>query len=325
MTRRSGTLTAAIVIVACHLFAPSIAEAQQAGKTYRIGYLAPRTIFPAFRQEMRALGYIEGKNLTFEYRRANRNNQFLRFAKELSALKVDLILAVGADATRAAKQATSTVPIVMGNSSADPVRLGLIESLARPGGNITGVIDILPDLAGKQLELLKEIFPKLSRIAHLSPREGIVGSTHLKETKTAARTLGVSVQALTAGGPDDLEKMFEAVAKSGTEAIIVVGVGYFIPHRQRIVNLENKYRLPTMHTHAPWVQLGGLISYTTDGKLRHRRAAHYVDKILRGARPADLPVEQQTKFLLQINLKTARALGITVPRSIMLRADKIIE
>ena len=301
------------------------AHAQQAGKVWRIGYLAPRTIFPAFREEMRALGYIEGINFKFEYRRAKRSNQYLRLAKELVRLKVDIILAVGAGATRAAKQATTSIPIVMGNSSADPVQLGLIDSLARPGGNVTGVIDMLPDLAGKQMELLKEIFPKLSRIAHLNPGDPAVSPAHLKKTKTAARSLGVSVQALTAGGPDDVERAFRAAAEGGAEALILVAVSYFIPHRQRIINLEAKYRLPTMHTHAPWVRLGGLISYTTDGKLRHRRAAHYVDKILKGAKPADLPVEQQAKFLLQINLKTAKALGITFPPSILLRADKVIE
>jgi putative ABC transport system substrate-binding protein len=214
----------------------------------------------------------------------------------------------------------------MGNSSADPVQMGLIDSLAEPGGNITGVIDILPDLAGKRVELLKEIFPKLTRIAHLSPDPGLSGPKHLKATEAATRALGVRVQELKIKDPDDLELAFQAAAEGGAEALIVVGVGFFVRHRPRIVKLEAKYRLPTMHTHTKWVQLGGLVSYTTDVDARYRRAAHYVDKIFKGAKPADLPVEQPTKFNLEINLKTAKALGITIiPRSILLRATEVIE
>ncbi len=304
------------------------AAAQPAGKMYRIGWLSVSRINPAFPQGLRELGYVEGKNLTIEFRQRKRSKPFLVLAKELVRLKVDLILAVGIGAASAAKQATSTIPIVMGNSSADPVQHGLIDSLARPGGNVTGVIDLLPDLAGKRVELLKEIFPKLSLIAHLSPEgSGInpVGRDHLKATEIAARGLGVRVQALNAGSPDDLESAFRAAAEGGADALIVVGVGFFIPHRPRIVNLAVKYRLPTMHTHRRWVAQGGLISYTTDSRARYRRAAGYVDKILKGAKPADLPVEQPTKYLLEINLKTANALGITFPSSILLRATNVIE
>ncbi len=205
------------------LAAPLPTEAQKAGKVYRIGYLTPTNIFLAFRQGLRELGYVEGKNLILEYRQAKRSDQYLGLAHELVRLKVDLILAVGTCATRAAKQATRTIPIVMGNSSADPVRLGLIDSLARPGGNVTGVIDIMSDLAGKRLELLKEIFPKLSRVAHLSPASNIVGAAHLKETEAAARAFGVRVQALKVGGPDDLESAFRAAVEGGAEALIVAG------------------------------------------------------------------------------------------------------
>ncbi len=302
------------------------AAAQQAEKVWRIGYLTPAPyIWPTFREGLRELGYVEGKNLTFEFRHRKRTDPYLVLAEELVRLKVDLILTVGVTATRAAKQATSTIPIVMGNSSADPVRHGLIDSLARPGGNVTGVIDLLPDLAGKRVELLKEIFPKLSRIAHLSPDSAVVGPDHLKATEVAARAFGVRVQALNVGSPEDLESAFRAAADGGAEALIVVGVSFFVPHRPRIVNLEIKNRLPTMHTHAPWVPLGGLISYTTDVNVRYRRAAQFVDRILKGAKPADLPVEQPTKFNLEINLKTAKALGITIPPSVMLQATKVIE
>jgi putative ABC transport system substrate-binding protein len=282
-------------------------------------------IWPTFREGLRELGYVEGKNLAIEFRQRKRPKTYLALAKELVQLKVDIILTVGGSATLAAKQATNTIPIVMGNSSSDPVSRGLIDSLARPGGNVTGVIDILPDLAGKRVELLREIFPKLSRIAHLSPDAGSVGPEHLKAVEAAARALGMRVQALKVKGPDDLERAFRAAAKEGAEALIVVGVSFFIPHRPRIVNLEAKYRLPTMHTHTRWVQLGGLISYTTDVNVRYRRAAQYVDKVLKGANPADLPVEQPTKFNLEINLNTAKKLGITIPPSILLRATKVIE
>ncbi len=297
----------------------------QKGKVHRIGFLTVSRIHPAFRQGLRERGYVEGKNLTIEFRKAKRNEQFLGLAEELVRLKVDLILAVGIGAARAAKQATRTIPIVMGNSSTDPVRDGLIDSLARPGGNVTGVIDILPDLAGKRLELLKEIFPKLSRVAHLSSASSISGQAHLKETEAVARALGVRVQALAVRGPGDLESAFRAAAEGGAEALIVVGVSFFIPHRQRIVNLEIKNRLPAMHTHGRWAPAGGLISYTTDAGVRNRRAARYVDKILRGAKPADLPVEQPTKFNLEINLKTAKKLGLTIPPDVLLRATEVIK
>ena len=306
------------------------AGAQQTERVYRIGYLSNRYMVEyreeALCQGLKELGYVEGKNLVFEWRFTKGNRSRLdEFAAELVRSKVDFIVTSGVGSARAAKQATNTIPIVMGNSSADPVRHGLIDSLARPGGNVTGVIDLLPDLAGKQLELLKEIFPKLSRIAHLSPGSSLVGPDHLKATEAAGRALGVRVDAPKVGGPDDLENAFRASVEGGAEALIVVGVSFFIPHRPRIVNLEIKNRLPTMHTHTPWVPLGGLISYSTDVNVRYRRAAQYVDKIFKGTNPTDLPVEQPTKFNLEKNLKPAKALGITIPPSILLRATKVIE
>ncbi|MEE9239596.1 MAG: ABC transporter substrate-binding protein, partial [bacterium] len=317
--------TVLLVLITLALTFTHPAEAQKPGKVYRIGYLTVSRIHPAFRQSLRELGYVEGKNLTIEFRQRKRGKTYLGLAKELVRLKVDLILAVGMNAARAAKQATRTIPIVMGNSSTDPVRGGLIDSLARPGGNITGVIDILPDLAGKRLELLKEIFPNLSRVAHLSSASSSSGPAHLKETKAAARAMGVRVQALAVRSPGDLERAFRAAAEGGAEALVVVGVSFFIPHRQRIVNLIAKYRLPAIYTHQRWVPAGGLISYTTDSDVRNRRVAHFVDKIFKGAKPADLPVEQPTKFNLEINLKTAKKLGVTIPPEVLLRATRVIK
>ena len=302
------------------------ASAQQAGKVYRIGYLTPgKAISPVLRQGLRELGYVEGKNLTIEFRRGKRNSQYLALAKELVRLKVDLIVAQGIVASHAAKQATRTIPIVMGDSSTDPVQFGLIDSLARPGGNVTGVIDQLSNLAGKRVEILKEILPQLSRIAHLFPATSISGLAHMKATETAARALGVHVQALGVSGPGDLERALRAAAETSAEAAIVVGVSYFIRNRSRIVKLAAKHQLPTIYTHVNWPRDGGLISYSTDKKVRHRRVAQYIDKILKGTKPADLPVERVSKYQLVINLKTAKALGITFPRSILLRATEVIE
>ncbi len=309
------------------LAGPLLVDAQQAGKVYRIGYLSngPR-IHKAFGQGLRELGYVEGQNIVIERRFFKGKFDLLpELAADLVRLKLDCILTVGIAATRAAKQASSTIPIVMGNFSGDPVRDGVIASLARPGGNITGVFDIMADLAGKRLELLKETFPKLSRVAHLSAFGSPAAAGHLKETETAARELGVGLQPLEVRGPDDLETAFRAVVEGGADALIVVGVSFFIPHRQRIVNLEVKYRLPAMHTHTRWVPAGGLMSYTTDGAVRYRRAATYVDRILKGAKPADLPVERSTKFVFEINLKTAKQLSITIPPNILYQATKVIK
>ncbi len=307
------------------LAGPLPVEAQQTSKVYRIGYLGQKRVSNNFRKGLRELGYIEGQNIVIEGRFSKGKRElYPELAAELVRLRVDLILAVGTPATRAAKQATSTIPIVMGNSSADPVKHGLIASLARPGGNVTGVFNIMSDLAGKRLELLKETFPKLSRVGHFSTG-GPVVTAHLKETEAAARAFGVQVRALQVRGPDDLESAFRAAVKGGADALIVVGTGIFILHRQRIVNLELKYRLPAMHTHRHWVPAGGLMSYTTDSRARYRRAAYLVDKILKGANPADFPVEQPTRFLFEINLKTAKQIGVTIPPEVLLQATKVIK
>ena len=316
-----------ISVLALGLLAgPLPGEAQQAGKVYRIGYLGKRSVNTGFRQRLRELGYIEGQNLVFEGRFSKgKSDLWPEFAADLVRLRVDLILAVGTGATRAAKEATSTIPIVMGNSSADPVRHGLVASLARPGGNVTGIIDIMADLAGKRLELLKETFPKLTRVAHLSARAALPAVDHLKKAEAVARALGIRLQALEVTGPDDLENAFRAAVEGGADALIVVGVNFFIPHRPRIVNLEVKNRLPAMHTHTKWVPAGGLMTYTTDAAERYRRAAMYVDRILKGTKPADLPVERMTKFVFEINLRTAKQLGITIPPNILYQATRVIK
>ncbi len=301
-------------------------EAQEAGKVYRIGYLAPRSVHEGFRQRLRELGYIEGKNLVIEARLTKGNRKlFPEYAAELVKLRVDLILVVGTGAIRAAKQATSTIPIVMGNSSADPVRLGFVSSLAKPGGNITGVVDIMAELAGKRLELLKKTLPTLSRVAHLSSQGIAAGPVHLRQTVAAGRALGVRIQALEVPGPDNLESAFRAAVGDGAEAVIVVGTSFFITNRKRILNLELKNRLPAMHTHRGWVPRGGLMSYRTNNLERYRRAATYVDRILRGTKPADLPIVRVKKFEFEINLKTAKQLGVTIPPEILLQATKVIK
>lgn len=319
-----GKIPAIITALAVSAFVP-LALAQQAGKVYRIGYLGPNRVNPAFVEGLRNLGYVKGKNLTLIFLRAKRNKDYPALAKELVARKVDLLLSVGISATHAAQQATGTIPIVMGNSSANPVRLGLIKSLARPGGNVTGVIDLLPDLADKRLEVLKEIFPKLARVFQLSTEPSGVGREHFKVMQAAARALGVQVESLTVKRPTDLDAAFRTAVEAHADAAVIIGTGFFIRYRKRIVDLSARYGLPTMHTHQGWVRQGGLVSYTTNSGARYRRAAWYVDRIFKGARPADLPVERPTKFELAVNLKTARALGITFPRSILIRADKVIE
>jgi ABC-type uncharacterized transport system substrate-binding protein len=313
------TLAVCLLIAVCFS-----AQAQPAEKVYRIGYLAPGLVHESFRRGLRDLGYTEGKNLAIEYRQGP--DHYPELAIDLVRAKVDCILAVGVAAARAAKEATSEIPIVMGNASDDPVRQGLIASLARPGGNVTGVIDMLPDLASKRLELLRETFPKISRIGHLAQgSRGGPGTMHLKETEAAARLMGVRIQALHLASAEDLDNAFQAAIQGGAEALVVVGTGFFISYRPRIINLELKNHLPAMHTNGAFVPPGGLMSYNSDEAARYRRAAVYVDKILKGAKPADLPVEQPTKFELVINLKTAKQIGLTIPPNVLARADRVIK
>jgi putative ABC transport system substrate-binding protein len=332
MDRRAFLARTGAVLLA----APFAAEAQQAGKVARIGFLVTgslesreaRAILDAFRQGLRERGYVEGQNIVIEYRSADGKIERLPgLAIELVRLKVDLIIAGNTPMARAAQQATTSIPIV-GSVMGDPVGDGLVASLARPGGNITGLTFLGPELVPKRLGLLKEALPRVSRVAALW-HPGSFGDRTirdmLKETEAAARTLGVQLQLVEVRGPDDFDRAFSTMTKERTEALVQVPSTMLFNERRHIVALVTKHRLPSMFHAREFVELGGLISYGASITDLYRRAATYVDKILKGARPADLPVEQPTKFELVINLKTAKALGLTIPQSLLLRADEVIQ
>lgn len=307
-----------------------IAKAQQAEKVYRIGFLRtgepPKSYIEIFRQDLKELGYVEGKNVAFEYRWAGgKADRLPGLAAELARLKVDIIVTEGTPPVLAARKATSAIPIVMA-SSGDPVGAGLISSLARPGGNITGLSSITADLGGKTLELLKEIVPRLTHVAILRPADNPLVDIFLKNTETPAQALGLKLIPLRFRGPDDFESLFRSATKEGANGLLVLGTPIISSaHRKRIVELAAKSRLPAVYTTRAWVDdSGGLMSYGADRIDMYRRAAHYVDKILKGAKPGDLPVEQPVKFELVINLKAAKALGLTIPPEVLSRADRVI-
>ena len=313
------------------LLAPcSAVEAQQPGKVPRIGVLnagASSSIparLGAFRQGLRDLGYIEGRNIVIELPYTEgKLDRLPDVAAELVRLKVEVMVTTGTTGALAAKEATSTIPIVM-TTGADPVAIGLIASLARPGGNITGLTSVSTDLAGKRLELLKETVPRLTRVGILwNPADP--GSTAVfKETETVARSLGVQVQSLEVRSPNDFESAFKAATGGRAHALIIVQTALINAHRTRIVELATKNRLPTMFGEGAHVESGGLMSYAPNSADLFRRAATYVDKILKGTKPADLPVEQPTKFEFVINLKAAKQIGVTIPPNVLARADKVI-
>jgi ABC-type uncharacterized transport system substrate-binding protein len=314
------------------LAAPRAAEAQQAAKVARIGFLATNLagsphVIEAFRQGLRDLGYVEGRNVVIEYRDAEGKFERLpALAAELVALKVDVILAGGTLAALAAKQATRTIPIVF-VSAGDPVGSGLVTSLARPGGNVTGLSNLTTELVSKCLELLTQAVPRVSRVAALW-QPGAMGERTekdmLKEADVAARALGVRLQVVEARGPADLDRAFSDMTKARADALTVLGSSMFFTERRRLVDLAAKNRLPAVYNVREFVDAGGLMAYGPNQADLFRRAATYVDKILKGAKPADLPVEQPTKFELVINLKAAKALGLTIPQSVLGRADEII-
>src|SRR2546422_4402330 len=315
------------------LAAPHAADGQPAGKVYRIGILGnvPVTspegarLWGAFIQGLRELGYVEGRNITIEHRYSE--GQYGRLpdlAADLVRLNVDVIVAPATQNPVVAKQATRTIPIVM-TGAGDPVGSGLVASLARPGGNVTGLSLLAPAIVGKQLELLKEITPQVSRVAVLSNPTSQAFPVVLGEAKVAAHSLGVQLQTLEARGPDEFERAFAALTRERAGALLVPTDGMFLLHRARIVDLAAKSRLPAMYGTREFVDAGGLMVYGASLRENFRRAATYVDKILKGAKPADLPVEQPTTFELVINLKTARALGLTIPPSVLARADEVIE
>jgi putative ABC transport system substrate-binding protein len=309
------------------LAAPLAAEAQQAGKVYRIGILANVSgdIWGPFIEGLRDLGYVEGQNITIEFRSSEAKYERLPdLAAELVRLKVDVIVAPADENVVVAKQATRTIPIVMAGSG-DPVGGGLVASLAQPGGNVTGLSLSAPELAGKQLQLLKETVPRVSRVAVLLNPTNRAGHSLLGEAKVAAQSLRVQLQILEARRPDEFQSVFAAMARERAGALLVFPDGMFLLQRTRITDFAAKSSLPAMYGRREFVDAGGLMSYASSLGYNLRRAAAYVDKILKGAKPGDLPIEQPTKFELVINLKTAKALGLTIPPSLLARADQVIE
>jgi putative ABC transport system substrate-binding protein len=307
-------------------------EAQQPGKVLRIVVTRPersgdpegQLLIDAFRQGLRELGYGEGKHFVLEVLWLEGEPARLpeRIAEAVRR-NANFIITSGTSSTRAAQKATSTIPIIMGNAD-DPVVTGLVPSLARPGGNITGLTNISTDLADKRLELLKEVVPRSSRMAVLldpsRPRDAAV-----KQTEEAAHALGVRLQSLVVQGPDDFEGAFRSAVKGRAEALIIVTGGLFNRHRTRLVELANTHRLPAMYTELEYARAGGLMVYASSQTEQYRRAATYVHKILKGAKPAELPIELPTKFELVINLKTAKQIGLTIPPNVLARADKVIK
>jgi putative ABC transport system substrate-binding protein len=317
---------------AAFLAAPLAAEAQQAAKVARIGLLATNLasaphVFEAFRQGLRDLAYVEGRNLVIEYRDAEGKLERLpALAAELVALKIDVIVASDTPAALASKQATRTLPIVF--LASDPVASGLVTSLARPGGNVTGLSGFAPELIGKRLELLKQAVPGISRVAVLWQPGGQGERTEkdlMKAADVAARALGVRLQFVDARGPADVDRAFSDMTAARAGALSVLSSVMFFSERRRLVTLAAKNRLPAVYPWREFADAGGLMAYGVNSADLYRRAATHVDKILKGAKPADLPVEQPTKFELVINLKTAKALGLTIPQSVLGRADEVIQ
>jgi len=312
---------------------PFASGAQQTAKIARIGYLAgnlaiSQPFVEPFRQGLRDLGYLEGRNVVIEYRDAEGNAERLpALAAELVALRVDIILAPGTQHALAAKQATTSIPIVFADVG-DPVAVGLAASLARPGGNVTGFSNLNPGLLGKWLELLKEAVPRLSRVAFVW-QPGAVPEGYekdfLRQVEAAAHALGMRIQFVGVRGPEDFERVFSDMTRARVDALLVWAGVMLINERKRLVELAARSRLPGTYSMGLFVDAGGLMSYAPNIPDNFRRAAGYVDKILRGAKPADLPIQQPTKFELLINLKTAKALGLTIPPSLLHRADRVVE
>jgi len=311
----------------------SAAEAQQPQKVHRIGYLSnsdparESTRFESIRQALRELGYIEGQNIAIEYRYAEgKRDRQPELAAELVRLKVDIIVVAGGPGpVRAAKNATKTIPIVMVGSGDDPVEAGLIESLARPGGNVTGITNLSPELAGKRLELLKEAVPKVARVAILHDPSSRGSIFELKEVlPVAARALKLTVRSWEIRDADGFEQVFAAVNKGRPDGLYLTSSLLMRANQKRIAGFALKSRLPSMYPFREAVEAGGLMSYGAHPAESYRRVAYYVDRILKGTKPAELPVEQPMKFEFVINLKTAKQIGVTIPQSVLYRADKVI-
>ena len=320
-----------ILIAVVLLAVAVIADAQQPKKVPRIGYLtnAPLSaneLAEAFQQGLRQLGYVEGNNIFIEWRSGEGSRERQRaIAAEFVRLKVDVVVAVGSGDIRAAKEATATIPIVMVQGG-DAVGSGFVASLARPGGNVTGLATLRPELSGKRLELLKEIVPKLSRVAVFASSRSSDYALVLKEVELAASVFRVKVQSLDILSPKDFESTFRSAAKEGADAVLFRLPGQFLtPHRTEVAALAVKSRLPAIYERAAEVEAGGLMSYGMDFNDLYRRAATYVDKILKGTKPGDIPVEQPTKFDFIINLKAAKQIGLTIPPNVLARADRVIK
>jgi putative tryptophan/tyrosine transport system substrate-binding protein len=329
MNRKITVLTLCAMLLALCL----PAEAQQPKKVPRIGYLSAldpareSARAEAIRLALRELGYIEGQNIATEYRYAEgRRDRLPELAAELVRLKVDIIVAAGGDTLiLAAKNATKTIPIVMSGGS-DPVEAGLVESLARPGGNVTGVTLLTRELGGKRLELFKEAVPKVVRVAVLYDPAAPPNVREVKEVlPVAARALGLTIQPWEVQGADGFEKVFAALSKQRPDGLYVPSSNLMYVNEKRIVGLTLKSRLPSVYTRRQAVDTGGLMSYAADLADSYRRVAYYVDRILKGTKPADLPVEQPTKFELVINLKTAKQIGVTIPPEVLARANRLIK
>ncbi len=316
-----------VVLTLGLLAAPLAAEAQQA-QMYRIGILAtanPRStpFYQAFEQRLRALGYVEGQNIAFEYRDAEgRLERLPGLAADLVRLNVNVIVAATDPATRAAKNATNTVPILIAGINYDPVALGYIASLARPGANVTGVFFLFSELTAKRFDLFKEMLPTINRVAVVSD---LFAADQLKAVEAANRSIGFKLQRLELQNPPDLDGAFRIAMRSNAEALFVLESALIFRARKEIAQLALKHRLPTSFAFREYVDAGGLVAYGVNFSNMFRRVAEYTDKLLKGAKPTDLPVEQPTKFELVINLRTTKALGLTIPQSLLLRADQVIE
>jgi putative ABC transport system substrate-binding protein len=311
---------------------PAAIRAQQTGKVYRVGLLnagVDTLSAPGFRQAFgaafRELGWTEGKNFVYESRFANNQlDRLPNLAAELVGLNVDLIVTIGTLAPLAAKRATATIPIVM-TSAGDPLGSGLVASLARPGGNVTGLSLMVPDIGGKRLELLKEVLPRISRVAVLWNSANPYSAHTFKETEIAVHSLGIDIQSLGVKGPNELDGAFEAIRSKHPDALITIEDPLTVDNRQQITDFVTTQQVPAIYGLREFADVGGLMSYGAQLSDLFRRSASYADKILRGAKPDDLPVQQPTKFELVINLKTAKALGLDVPHSLLARADEVIE
>ena len=323
--------TIIVLVIGLALASVELAEAQQAKKVPRIGFLTATSAssqvprLEAFRQGLRDLGYFEGKTITIEYRFAEEKlDRVPHLAAELVHLKVDIIVTGGGTSTRAAKEATVTIPIVMGFDN-DPVGSGFVASLARPGGNITGLSSLSPEISGKQLELLKEIVPKLSRVAVFGNSSAPGNSQALKEIELASGAFGVKLQYLEVRNATEIETVFRAASKGRAEAVLVLPSPINLSARRQIVDRAAKSQLPAIYWATEFVEAGGLMAYNVSFTDLFRRAATYVDKILKGRNPTDLPVEQPVKFEFIINLNAAKQIGLTIPPNVLARADKVIK